>query len=241
LIGFLRGMLIEKTVHSVILDVQGVGYELEVPASTFYNMPSSAGVEIALHVVTHVREDAIRLFGFIHKFDKLVFEELISVSGIGPKVALTLLGGYNGYELSNLIIEERSDALTLTPGIGPKTADRIVLELKGKMQKLVTKHENALKEVAASKSSQTPREAHMSLFPLEGASKEKLSSSFVMLLEDLKSALLNLGYKDKQCQEAISIFKSRLEQGETLSFETLLKEALKNLSLQTKSLLQQRQ
>ena len=137
MIGYLKGILFEKKPDHILLLVGGVGYEIEVPASSLCSLPE-LNKEVSLYIITHVREDALRLFGFISYFDKLVFDALIQVSGIGPKAALALLGVVDGFELSDLIIQNQVVRLTSIPGIGAKTAERLVLELKTKLQKFFT-------------------------------------------------------------------------------------------------------
>ncbi len=132
MIGFLRGRVIEKRPNQVILDVQGVGYDVNIPVSSFYLLPDPPG-EAKLHIHTHVREDALALYGFLTLGEKKVFEKLIGVSGIGPRLAVTIL---SGLELSELVGAIRSGdlvKLTHVPGIGRKTAERMVLELREKL------------------------------------------------------------------------------------------------------------
>jgi len=131
-IAHLRGRLFEKQPHRLIIDVEGVGYELFVPLSTFYGL-GEVGSVVALRVHTHVREDALVLYGFATRLEQDVFERLIGVSGIGPKVALAVLSGIETPELVRAI--ERADLARLTsiPGVGKKTAERMVLELKDRL------------------------------------------------------------------------------------------------------------
>jgi Holliday junction DNA helicase RuvA len=131
-IAFLRGRLFEKHPNRIIIDVQGVGYEVHVPLSTFYDL-GDPGAEIAVRVHTHVREDALSLFGFATAIELQIFERLIAISGIGPKLALAVLSGIEPRELIQAI--ERADVARLTaiPGVGKKTAERMVLELRDKL------------------------------------------------------------------------------------------------------------
>jgi len=128
-IAHLRGRILEKHPNRVVVDVNGVGYDVSVPLSTFYGL-GDAGAEVALRVHTHVREDALALYGFATALEQDLFERLISVSGIGPKLALAVLSGIEPAELMSAI--ERSDVARLTriPGVGKKTSERVVLELK---------------------------------------------------------------------------------------------------------------
>jgi Holliday junction DNA helicase RuvA len=132
MIAFLRGTLLEKHPNQVIVDTGGVGYDVLIPVSTFSALPD-AGAEVRLRIHTHVREDALTLFGFITAAEKAIFEKLISVSGIGPKLAITVLSGLNTADLVTAIRNSQVDQLVRIPGVGKKTAERIVLELKDKL------------------------------------------------------------------------------------------------------------
>jgi holliday junction DNA helicase RuvA len=163
MIAFLRGRVLEKHPNRVIVDVAGVGYDVAVPLSTFYTA-GEAGAEIMLRVHTHVREDQLALFGFATLLELTVFERLIAVSGIGPKLALAVLSGIEPRELVAAI--QRSDLARLTriPGVGKKTAERIVVELRDRMPRAI--------------------EAAGAPAPAPGD----------VLRDDLVSALTNLGY-----------------------------------------------
>src|SRR3954464_11470270 len=132
MIAHLRGRLLEKHPNRVIVDVQGVGYEALVPLSTFYGMPAP-GEEIALRIHTHVREDALLLYGFATLLELQLFDRLISVSQIGPKLALAVLSGIEPDALIAAVKQNDVARLTAIPGVGKKTAERIGLELKDKM------------------------------------------------------------------------------------------------------------
>jgi holliday junction DNA helicase RuvA len=133
-IAHLRGRLFDKQPNRIVVDVSGVGYDVFVPLSTFYNL-GEVGGEIALRIHTHVREDALSLYGFATLLEQDLFERLIGVSGIGPKLALAVLSGIETAELMRAI--ERADVARLTsiPGVGRKTSERIVLELKDRLPK----------------------------------------------------------------------------------------------------------
>ena len=135
MISLLRGSLVEKTPAAVILDVNGVGYEVAVSVTTFSRLPEP-GVEVKLRIHTHVREDALSLFGFITPGEKSLFEKLISVSGIGPKLAMGVLSGLAAEDLVSAIRGGHADKLVRIPGVGKKTAERIVLELRDKVEGL---------------------------------------------------------------------------------------------------------
>ena len=132
MIAYLRGTLLEKNPSQVIVDVQGVGYEVTIPISAYSSLPEK-GLELRLHIHTHVREDALSLFGFISAADKAVFEKLITVSGIGPTLAVKALGGMAAAELAAAIRSGALDQLVRIPGVGKKTAERMVLELRDKL------------------------------------------------------------------------------------------------------------
>jgi Holliday junction DNA helicase RuvA len=133
MISYLRGALLEKHPNQVIVDVQGVGYELTIPVTTFSTLPE-AGSEVRLRVHTHVREDAISLFGFATPAEKTLFEKLISVSGIGPKLAVTVLSGLAASDLVAAIRAGQTEQLVRIPGVGKKTAERMIVELRDKLE-----------------------------------------------------------------------------------------------------------
>ncbi len=174
MIAWLRGRLLEKHPSRVIVDVQGVGYEVHVPLSTFFDM-AEPGSEISLRVHTHVREDTLALFGFASALEQQIFERLISVSGIGPKLALAVLSGIEPAEF--VVAVQRGDVARLTaiPGIGKKTAERIGLELKDRLP-LIAAPVTAGEE------------------PVDAARD---------LRHDLLSALLNLGYHRPLAEKAV--------------------------------------
>src|SRR5215475_6253487 len=132
MIAHLRGTLLEKHPNAVIVDVAGVGYEVTIPVSAFSSLPEK-GQQVVLHIHTHVREDALALFGFVAAADKALFEKLITVSGIGPKLAVTTLSGLTASDLIAAIRPGAVDQLVRIPGVGKKTAERMVLELRDKL------------------------------------------------------------------------------------------------------------
>jgi Holliday junction DNA helicase RuvA len=174
MIAHLRGRLLEKHPNRVIVDVQGVGYEAQVPLSTFYQV-GEPGEEIALRIHTHVREDALVLYGFATLLELQLFERLIGVSGIGPKLALSVLSGIEPHELVSAIRQGNVARLTATPGVGKKTSERLVLELKDKMGTFA---------------------------PAEGAATTSAAAGDA-LRTDLLSALLNLGYHRPLAERAV--------------------------------------
>ena len=173
MIAHLRGVLLEKQPNRVIVEVQGVGYDVHVPLSTFFKMAEPGG-EIALRVHTHVREDALVLYGFGTVLELQLFERLIGVSGIGPKLALAVLSGMEPAELIAAIRHADVGRLTGIPGIGKKTAERIGLELKDKMAAI------QMAEPAA-----TP------------------AATADILRADVLSALVNLGYHRPLAERAV--------------------------------------
>jgi Holliday junction DNA helicase RuvA len=195
----LRGRILEKHPNRVIVDVNGVGYDVFVPLSTFYVL-SDAGTEITLRTHTHVREDALALYGFATLLEQQLFERLIGVSGIGPRVALAVLSGIEPFELIRAI--ERGDVARLTaiPGVGKKTSERIVLELKDRLPR---------PQVAAVASG--------------GASP----SGAPELRDDLLSALVNLGYHRPLAEKAVASAITMVPDG---GFERALKQALRELA-----------
>lgn len=132
MIAHLRGKLLAKHPNQLIVETSGVGYEVTISIPTFSDLPE-VGAEVALHIHTHVREDAIALYGFLRSSEKLLFEKLITVSGIGPKLAITILSGMAADEVVGAIRGNDVARLTRTPGIGKKTAERMVLELRDKL------------------------------------------------------------------------------------------------------------
>ena len=175
MIAQLRGRILEKHPNRIVVDVGGVGYDVFVPLSTFYGL-GDAGSDISLRIHTHVREDALALYGFRTILEQDLFERLISVSGIGPKVALGVLSGIEPLELTRAI--ERSDVARLTaiPGVGRKTSERIVLELKDRLPRV----------------------------QVEDAVAGEVETAPGGLRDDVLSALVNLGYHRPLAEKAVA-------------------------------------
>lgn len=173
MIGRLSGTLVEAHPDRVLLDVNGVGYDLSIPLGTYTALPP-AGERATLLVHTHVREDAILLYGFSTAQEKYVFEKLLSVSGIGPKVALTVLSGLPLPELVTSIVTQNARRLSTIPGVGKKLAERLGVELKEKLADL----------------------------GLVGPPREPLPRTTAV--DDAVGALLNLGYKQAQAESAVA-------------------------------------
>ena len=137
MIGRLTGLLLEKNPPQILLDVQGVAYEVDVPMSTFYNLPG-LNEQVVLHTHLVVREDAHLLFGFGSLDERTAFRQLLKISGVGPRLALAVLSGLNMAELADAVARKEAGRLTKIPGVGKKTAERLVLELQGKFAAAAT-------------------------------------------------------------------------------------------------------
>lgn len=198
MIALLTGRIAGKTPDSIILDVNGVGYRVQIPFSTYFALPDDGGT-ITLNIHTHVKEDAIHLFGFLTPKEKRFFQLLITVSGVGPKLARDILSNIQPDELATALC--RSDIVRLSniPGIGKKTSERLVLELKDKVVKL-------------------------GLMPEPGKGVA-LSAADASVRDDVASALVNLGYKET----IVSKVLAELENDGDAPMETVLKLALKRL------------
>jgi Holliday junction DNA helicase RuvA len=131
MIGRLTGILLEKNPPQILLDVQGVGYEVDVPMSTFYNLPA-LHEKVVLHTQFVVREDAQLLYGFATHEERVAFRQLLKISGVGPKLALSVLSGLSLNDLAAAVVNKEAGRLTKIPGVGKKTAERLLLELQGK-------------------------------------------------------------------------------------------------------------
>ena len=195
MIAHLRGTLLEKHPNSVILETAGVGYEVFIPVSTYTRLPD-LGAEAKLRIHTHVREDAFLLYGFFTKEEKTIFEKLISVSGIGAKVALAVLSGIAPGDLLSALGSGDVGMLTRIPGIGKKTAERMIVELKDKID-----------SIAAG----LPASSTNAVAPLN------------VMEQDVLSALLNLGSPRPTAEAALK--KAKAENVES-TFESLFRRAL---------------
>jgi Holliday junction DNA helicase RuvA len=198
-IAYLSGRLLEKHPNRLVVDVHGVGYDVQVPLSTFYEM-AEPGADVSLKVHTHVREDQIALFGFGSQLELELFERLIAVGGIGPKLALAALSGLEPTDLVRAVRTGDIARLSSVPGIGRKTAERICLELKDKMPAAV---------------------------PAAGAPVPVLSEGDE-LRTDLLSALVNLGYQRHGAERVVD--HALKEAADQPVFEQVLKQALRGLA-----------
>jgi Holliday junction DNA helicase RuvA len=201
MIAFITGTIFDKMPSTLVVEVQGIGYQIFIPLSTFYRLPE-VKESVSLHIYTHVREDALQLYGFLSLLEKELFLLLLGVSGVGPKVALGILSGMELTELVQALRDGNVDRLRAIPGVGPKTAGRLVLELREKV--------SALRLAGL----QTPVSA--------GSEPDKIK-------EDALSALVNLGYSRNEAKRVID--KLAEEQVTTSdSVEALIKRALKKLA-----------
>jgi Holliday junction DNA helicase RuvA len=196
MIARLRGKLVEKHPNQVIVDAAGVGYDVQIPISTFSALPDT-GLEVTLQIYTHVREDALALFGFFTAAEKTIFEKLISVSGIGPTLAVKVLSGMSTSDLIPAIRNGSVEHLVRIPGVGKKTAERIVLELKDKLE--------GMGHAAA------PGIA------------EKPAAALSVVDQDVLSALLNLGCNRAAAEAAVRKAKAA---GAPADFEPLFRKSL---------------
>lgn len=202
MIAQLSGKLASKQPNTIIIDIGGVGYEVTIPLSTFYEL-GEAGSDITLTIHTYFREDLIQLFGFWTSREKELFLRLTSVSGIGPKLAITMLSGMAASELIQAIRNNDVLRLTAIPGVGRKTAERVVVELRDKIAALAL----------------TPEE--------EPVGSRAASAGEGDIRDDTISALIALGYQRAQAERAVSAALG--EEGER-NIEAVLKRALRRLS-----------
>ena len=198
MISFLRGRVHDKHPNRVTVDVGGVGYEVHVPLSTFYSV-GDEGEDVSLRVYTHVREDALQLYGFLTDLERQLFERLIGICGLGPMLGFVVLSGLATRELLTAVQRADVARLTTIPGIGKKTAERIVLELKDRLTQIV---------VPTATGTAAP------------------PSSADQLRTDLLSALLNLGYHRQQAEKAID---ATVASNPNASFEHAVRTALREL------------
>ena len=206
MIAHLRGTVLEKHPNQVVVDAHGVGYDVTIPISTFSTLPEVGG-EVALRIHTHVREDAIALFGFAKPEEKALFEKLIGVSGIGPKLAITVLSGLAASDLVQAIRGGAVERLVRIPGIGKKTAERMVLDLRDKLEGVML----AEKSGASAATAPTSAGGGPALDDME---------------RDALSALVNLGANRTQAEAAVR--KARAAHKDS-DFETLFRKAMENL------------
>ncbi len=201
MIAQVRGCLVDKTVEQVVIDVQGVGYQIVIPLSTYYALPALQET-VTLLTTLYVREDTLRLYGFMTPQERSVFELLISVASVGPRLALNMLSSLTATALQQAIAQGEKTRLQAIPGIGRKTAERLVLELQEKMALLETAMASPRTDVALPQDDQ--------------------------VVHDVISALMNLGYKRPEAERAVHTV--RKAQADLVALEPLLKEALQWLA-----------
>ncbi len=202
MIAFLSGKLLEKQANTAIVDVGGVGYEVSIPLSTFYEL-GDVGSDVQLRIYTHVREDAIQLFGFKTVRERDLYLRLLSVQGIGPKMGITMLSGMSADEMILAIRTEDLARLTSIPGVGRKTAERLAIELRDKIGELSSGGTTA-SDVGA-----------VSSLPADA------------VFEDALSALVNLGYQRPAAEKAL---KQAAQDGTEITVQKLLRKALQVLA-----------
>jgi len=203
MIGRIKGILAEKQPPQLLVDVQGVGYEIEAPMSTFYRLPT---VGSAVSLLTHfvVREDAQLLYGFATREERALFRALIKVNGVGPKLALTILSGIEAADFARCVAHDDSAALVRLPGVGKKTAERLIVEMRDKMRDWLPA--DAPFELSAGVSSASA---------LDGDSRH-----------EAESALIALGYKPAQASKAVAQAGKLLGDATT---EGLIRQALRSM------------
>lgn len=205
MIAHLSGTLLTKEPNSVIVDVSGVGYEVNIPLSTFYELEGE-GSNVKLRIYTHVKEDALQLYGFKTARERELFVNFISVSGIGPKIGIALLSGMSADELVASIKNNNLARLTLIPGVGRKTAERLIVDLREKMTAMATSQVEA--------------------------EPGRISDSSIQSSEDdvrsqALSGLLNLGYQKSAAEKAID---SVLHEDGEITVESVLRRGLRKLA-----------
>ena len=206
MIAHLNGTLLFKQPNTVVVDVSGVGYEVNIPLSTFYEL-ADTGSNVQLRIYTHVKEDALQLYGFKTPRERELFVNFISVSGIGPKIGIALLSsGMSADELIGAIKNNNLARLTLIPGVGRKTAERLIVDLRDKMTAL--------------SASQGAEDAVAALETATPSSEDDVRSQAL-------SGLLNLGYQKSAAEKAID---SALSEDGEVTVESLLRRGLRKLA-----------
>lgn len=206
MIGRLQGTLLSKGDSEVLVDVQGVGYEVEVPSSSLYQLPETGQV-IVLHTHFVVREDAQHLYGFVELRDRSLFRLLIKVNGVGPKLALGILAAMESSRFVTCIVKDDVNALVRLPGVGRKTAERLIIEMRDKLKAWELEHGQPAQ-------------------PAVSAGAQRTDS-----LQEAENALLTLGYKPAEASRAVVLASAQLEgTDQATTTEQLIRSALKNLA-----------
>ena len=198
MIGRLSGVLLEKQPPQLLVDVQGVGYELEAPMSTFYQLPAVAEA-VVLHIHMVVREDAQLLYAFYTLSERQLFRDLIKINGVGPKLAVTILSGVTAEEFTRCVMENDAKALTALPGVGKKTAERLIIELRDRLAKNADAILPGAQSITGLKVETNP-------------------------VSDAVSALASLGYKAQEASQMV-----RAVSTEGLTTEEIIKAALQSM------------
>jgi len=198
MIALLSGTMRHKTPEHVIIETHGVGYSVEIPLSSYYSLPEEGNT--TLHIYTHVREDILKLYGFLTLAEKETFILLLGINGIGPKVALNILSHMTCSDLHQALLHEDAARLATLPGIGKKTAERLILELHEKVSKLATP--------------ESIQERNLNIPEAEHAG------------DDVLSALVSLGYKEKQARSVLA----KMDVSAEATTQEILKQALQHLT-----------
>ncbi|RYZ84959.1 MAG: Holliday junction branch migration protein RuvA [Moraxellaceae bacterium] len=203
MIGRLRGILIEKQPPHLLLDVQGVGYELQAPMTTFYRLPA-VGVEVTLHTHLSITESLHQLFGFVDQRDRSLFRTLIKVNGVGPKLGISILSGMESDDIARCVRDDNIAALTKVPGIGKKTAERLVIELRDRLKNWDIPHGDVF--------------AHSEI--------QQIASDNDVYAE-AESALIALGYKPTEASKMIMLASKQKPDAKS---EELIRLALRSMA-----------
>jgi len=204
MIGRLNGTIIEKQLPWIILDVQGVGYELQVPMTSIYRL-GAVGEKAVLHTHLAVSETAQQLFGFAEKRDRELFRTLIKVSGVGPKMALAILSGMESSDLVRCVMEDNSAALVKVPGVGKKTSERLIIELRDKLKNW-----------------------DMPTVPLSELEQAGAAKVTPLISEEAESALTSLGYKPTDATKMVAAVVKK-HAGDISTSEELIRLSLKSM------------
>ncbi len=209
MIGRIKGILLEKQANQILLDVSGLAYEVEVPMSTLFQLPET-GSETVLHTHLVVREDAQLLYGFFENHERTLFRLLIKLNGVGPKMALGILSGLNIRELAECVHRNDLNALVRLPGVGKKTAERLIIELRDKLEDWYLEENESTQD---------------------GTSAQLSGQTNSGIIREAEDALIALGYKPQDASKAINHAALKLE-GEAQKLETsiLVRLALKGMS-----------
>ncbi|HFB64849.1 MAG TPA: Holliday junction branch migration protein RuvA [Aeromonadales bacterium] len=194
MIGRIQGILLEKQAPELLIDIQGVGYEVQVPMTTYYQLPQ-VGEQIKLHTHFVVREDAQILYGFFSLSDRHLFRQLIRINGVGPKMALAILSGMNTAEFAALVLDNDVTGLTRLPGVGKKTAERLVIEMRDKVDVV---------------------DEHASDEPVNVGSEVSAAGKQRQSEKDAVAALVSLGYSPQQASKAVSRIAKTAENSEQM-------------------------